>query len=297
MKYQYILIAALALWSIDASAQCNEKEHFAVKASAEIGLGGAMSTSPKIGMPLNESNSGNYGAEFGYTFFNRNNNSLEVNVGVGYSPTSLKLGFNEGTYSYAASGAADMDGDSYIRHYDIHNLEQKISAGYFTVPVYLTYAYKFNSWVGIHADFGVRLGFKTSAKLNSVTGLAYSYGIYPQYDNLMINEPYLNDFGEMSLADVRRGDVDVNGFAASVLVGVGAEFRIYGPLSLDVSFRYNAGFTNMFRGDYDGERFNATNAPVTYTVAEGSKVAPLTNYLGSSKLNMFGLRLAVVCRF
>jgi len=130
-----------------------------------------------------------------------------------------------------------MDGESYIRYYELGNLHQKAQLGRISIPIYLSYAYRCNHWLGVHADFGVRIGFKTSSELSSVNGDAYSYGVYPQYDNLKIEDSYLNDFGQNDFITAQGLTPEVNSFSVSILIGVGAEFRIYGPLAADISLK------------------------------------------------------------
>ena len=161
----------------------------------------------------------------------------------------------------------------------------------------MTYSNKFTAFKNINADAGVRLGFITGSGLDKVSGKAFSYGVYPQYDDLMIDADYMNGFGTSDLSEARHTTPESEGFNASVLVGAGAEFRIYGPLSVDLSLRYNIGLMDMYKGSYKGGAFTEDTAPVSYTVATGQTVRPLTDYLSSSKLSQLSLRVALIYRF
>lgn len=292
-----LIAVACGAMSPQAAAQSTESEKFAIKASAEIGLGNSISTSSTIGSSSTKATSGDYGVDFGWTFWKKQNHSLEANIGVAYSPTSVKSDLGSLDYNYEAPASADVDGDPYRRFYEISRMHQKVTSGRITIPVYLAYAYRCNEWLGVHADLGVRLGFKTSAKLSEVSGEAYSYGVYPQYDNLLINESYLNDFGTTNLAYAKYGEPACNVFSTSVLVGVGAEFRIYKYLAADLSFRYNRGITNIFKGQYTGQNITHESAPVNYIVENGQQVKSMTDYLSSSKLNRFSLCIGLIYRF
>lgn len=294
---RYILTALILTTNICAYTQSSENEKYAIKASAEFGLGNSISTSSDMSTLSTKSTMGNYGVDFGWTFWKKQNNRLELNVGLAYSPTSVTLDLGSFDYDYSAPADADMDGDTYQRYYEIGFMNQKVGYGRLTLPVYLTYAYRCNEWFGVHADLGLRFGFKTNSKLSKVVGEAYSYGIYPQYDNLLIDESYLNDFGKTDLAKARYVAPECSGFSTSLLVGFGAEFRIYGPLAADISLRYNAGFSNLFKGRYDGQKFNSENAPVNYSVSEGQAVKSLTDYLNSSKVSQIALRISLIYRF
>lgn len=292
-----LIAVACGALSPQAAAQSAEGEKFAIKATAEIGLGNCLSSSSTISPSASKASSGDYGLDFGWTFWKKHNHNLEANIGIAYSPTSVTADLGSFDYSYEAPCTADMDGDPYLRYYEISRIHQKITTGRITIPVYLTYAYKFNEWFGVHADLGVRLGFKTGAKLGKVAGEAYSYGIYHQYDNLLINESYLNDFGATNLAYAGYGEPVCNAFSSSVLVGIGAEFRICECLAADLAFRYNRGITNLFKGQCNGQDITDESAPVNYTVENGQQVKSLTNYFSSSKLNRFALCIGLTYRF
>ena len=294
---KYIVLILFGVMSINVCAQNNNSERFAIKASAEIGLGNSISATSSINPLSSKATMGNYGLDFGWTFWKRHNHRLEANIGVTYSPTGIELELGSLDYNYRAPATADMDGESYRRFYEIRNLHQKVSLGRVTLPIYLTYGYKCNEWFGLYADLGVRLGFKTNATISEVSGEAYSYGIYPQYDNLLIDESYLNDFGTTNLANTVYGEPECNGFSTSVLVGVGAEFSISKHLGADISVRYNRGITNLFKEQYSGQDFTNVSAPINYSVSDGQQVKSLTEYLSSSKVSTISLRIALIYLF
>ena len=90
----------------------------------------------------------------------------------------------------------------------------------------------------------------------------------------------------------------MTGTSASILLGAGLEAKISGPLWVNVGVKYNAGMNNIFKCNYNpGEEFTSQNAPVTYTVDEGEKVNPFTNYLTGSKLSMFSLNAGLSLKF
>ncbi|MDE6383842.1 MAG: outer membrane beta-barrel protein [Paramuribaculum sp.] len=294
---KYIVLILFGVISINVCAQNNNSERFAIKASAEIGLGNSISSNSYISSLSSKATTGSYGLDFGWTFWSQKGHRLEANIGVAYSPAAIELELGSFDYNYGAPATADMDGESYQRYYEISNLHQKVSLGRVTLPIYLTYGYKCNGWFGLHADLGVRFGFKTNATISEVSGEAYSYGIYPQYDNLLIDESYLNDFGTTNLANAGYGTPVCNGFSTSVLVGVGAEFSISKHLGADISVRYNRGITNLFKEQYSGQDFTNASAPINYSVSDGQQVKSLTDYLSSSKVSPLSLRIALIYRF
>ncbi len=293
----YIVTALAALTTFGAAAQSQPLKKFAVKATADIGLGGALSTKSSLaGMTTKSSGSG-FGVDFGYTFWTKERQALEANIGLGYTSCSLTADVESLDYHYSAPAAADMDNVPYIRYYELSGLHQKASAGRVTVPIYINYKYRVHELVDAHVLAGFKLGFSGGGKVSDTSGSAFSYGIYPQYDDLMIDATYMNEFGQSSLSSMQVLKPQVSGMSASFLIGLGAEVRVNGPVSIDVSFRYEGG-GNMFKSvGGSTTSFTADNAPVRYTVAEGQTVSPLCGYLTSSKISRLSLALGVIYRF
>lgn len=289
------LIAFAFFVAISASAQ-----KFAVKAYGDIGLGSGLSLSTSLPGMTTKSTSDGFGVDFGYTFWRKGGNSLEANIGLGYRMASVSFALPELSYNYAAPASADEDGNPYQRYTEINNLKQKINLGYLNIPIYLQYQYRATKWLGIHADLGFGLDFKCVGSMGSTSGIANSYGVYPEYDDLVIKADYMNDFGERNLNGASKGKAEIKGFNASVMVGAGFEFYIAEPVSIDLGIRYNAGLTDVFGGHYvvgsSGE-VNATSAPVTYNVTDGQQVKALSDYVSKSKLNPLSLHIGINVRF
>ncbi|MCH5218603.1 MAG: outer membrane beta-barrel protein [Muribaculaceae bacterium] len=294
------LVFSLLLVACGGMATQAAAQKFAVKASGDIGLMKAASITTALPGLSNKASSNSFGLDFGYTFWRRGASSLEVNVGVGYDMTSSSFEAQELNFNYAAPASADEDGNPYRRFTDIRNLKQKINVGYLKLPVYLQYQYRAAKWLGIHADVGVGFGFKCTGSVVSVTGTANSYGIYQEYNQLVIKADYLNDFGESHLAQITRGEADIKGFYASVMAGAGFEFYLAEPVSIDLGIRYNAGLTDVFVGRYDINSLSeitAETAPLTYTVSEGQKLKSFSDYVTKSRLSPLSLHLALNLRF
>ncbi len=289
-----IVFAVIAIFSAFESAA----QKFAVKAHVNVGLGSALNLKSSLPDVSKKSYGNEYGVDFGYRFWEKNRNTLELNVGLGYSSVSTKLSLQNLDYNYSAPASADMDDETYIRYYELKNVCQKAQMNHFSIPVYLSYGYRCTDWLGIHADLGLRFGFKTSSKVSESTGESFSYGIYPQYDDLMIDAQYLNDFGSREIGSMTTVIPEGSSFSTSLLVGIGAEFKLYGPLSADLGVRYENGFTNLYKSKTaTGGNFTSETAPLTYTVADGSQMKSLTDYLTTSKLSHLSIGISLICRF
>lgn len=295
-KIIYIGIALLAPMS--GMAQTQKASRFAIKAHANIGMGDAMNAKSSLEGLSTNTNADEYGVDFGWRFWQKGRNSLEVNIGLGLNPVSTKLDIAKMNYSYAAPSVADMDGESYVRYTELSDLSQKVNVSRLSLPIYLSYAFNCTKWLSVHADLGVKLGFKTSSKLSDVGGGSYCYGIYPQYNNLLIDADYMNDFGRRELSEASYEAPEVSALTTSLLAGAGLEFNIYGPLSADISVHYDAGFSNLYKTQTDaGKAFTAESAPLTYTVNDGSRIKSLTNYISESKLSYLSLGISLIYRF
>lgn len=282
-----------------AAACAVSAQKFAVKPHAEIDLTSGFGYDSAIEM-TGKTATEEFGVDFGYTFMNKGGNRLEVNAGLGYRYFNTTLNAGDFGYDYSAPASADLDGNAYTRFCEVSGLRQKINTGYVTLPIYLQYAYRCTDWMEVHALAGIKLGFNTGASAKTVSGEVYSYGVFPEYDDLMIDAPYLDDFGTVTLAGRSTGKTSVNSLMASLMIGAGFDFRIYGPLWFDLGLRYNVGFTDVFRkgaGVSPGNGFTASTAPVTYTVADGTVLRSLSDYVTSGKFSPLSLNIGLTVRF
>ncbi|MDE6036809.1 MAG: hypothetical protein K2G05_00920, partial [Duncaniella sp.] len=91
---------------------------------------------------------------------------------------------------------------------------------------------------------------------------------------------------------------EVSAMTVSLLAGIGAEFRVYGPLALDLSLRYNGGLTNLYKQVIThSDGFTETNSPLTYTVKDGERIKSLTDYVTASKLSQLSVNISLIYRF
>ena len=264
-------------------------QKFAVKPNVNIGIGNAINVKSDIQGLSSNASYFDFGADFSYKFWQKGGSRLEANIGIGYSISNLKLSIPSLIYDYNATASADIDNNPYIRYFEITNLEQKYNLGYFNIPIYLTYGYQFSERIGLHADLGVKLGFKCNAKMNSVSGNAYSYGQFPEYDDLIIKDLVLDDFGNSNLANSEKMSLQTSVINASLFVGATFDVRVAKSVWFNLGIRYHPGISNIFKKTFTSGNYTQENSPVTYTVADGLQVFPLANYLSSSKLSPFSI--------
>lgn len=272
-----------------------------VRPYADIALGGAWKVDAPDGM--NASNSGmSMGVDVGYVLPSRGKVKVGIFSGLGFATGKIDLDVASLSYSYQAGPEADMDGDSYIRHYELTDMQQSIKLSHFTLPVYADIEFRASRRFSIFAQAGIKAYFNAGSKIDRYSGSVYSYGVYPQYDDLRLDESWLNGFGNSEIASDKVNDEGLfKGFSADLLLGIGARIKIYGPLSLDLGLSY----MNPLIDRMDNKEFaplpsgstSAGQAPVTYTVAGGTvSTKPLSSYC-DIKSNPLRLKAGLTFRF
>ncbi len=295
-KYMMLMVAATTLSA--ASAQKSGDEKYVIKASAERSIGNAVSIDSALDGVSSKSSSSNYGIDFGWKIWERKSHSLEANVGLGYEATTVKACIPDMKFKYNAPAEADMDMVPYIRCSELKNLHEKINAQRITLPIYVDYRYRFSKVFSMHALLGFRFAYNVSTKVKDTEGTIFSYGIYPQYDDLMIDATYMNEFGLSEITPDKTTKPNTNPITSAFLTGIGAEFRIFGPLAIDLSMRYEGAMSSIFKSvNSEILEFNQSNAPVTYTVEGGQRVMALSNYYSLSRMSRLSYSISLLCRF
>lgn len=294
------LLSLLMLCTYPATAQINRPDtKFSIKANANVGLGDAYSASSDInGVGLDKSGSTEFGLDFRYRFWKLGDFSLGFNTGVGYATGNQTIYADELNFNYKAGPEADIDGDSYQRYTELSRISQKISLGELVVPVYLDFNWQFSKRVSLYANAGLSFRISTSASVKETSGDSYVYGIYPKYDNLKIDDEWMNDFGHGLLTNVVTDTPKQNSFTMSVKGGAGLRLWIAGPLSLECGVNYNYGFMNRLEGDkISTGDITEDMAAMTYNVSEGRKIRSFSGALSGNKLSALSLNIGVIVNF
>ncbi len=299
MKYniRYIMMGLALLPALAASSQEEKVEKFAIKATAEKSIGKALCLDYAVEGMSASASAWDYGVDFGWKIWSKNRHSVEANIGLGYSSFSIKTNLHSMDYNYEAPAEADMDNETYIRYYNLDGIYQKMRADRLSIPLYAKYGYSCSKIVSLHAMLGFRFGFNLGTKMIDSKAKVFSYGVYPQYDDLIIDATYMNEFGSAEVGN-HTSKPEPNKVNAAFLVGLGAEFRVYGPFSIEVEARYEGSMTDVFkRVNVDIPTFDAENAPVTYTVADGQRLICLPSYLSQSKISKFSAAVSLLYHF
>ncbi len=301
MKHQIFTIAAMLLLCaplVGAQSQAPDSK-YSIKANTNIGLGNAYTVSSAVnGVALDKSNDTSFGVDFRYRFWQKNSLSCGINAGLGYAVGNQTVKIDNLKFNYAAGADADMDGDTHQRFTEVTDASQKVSLDNFLIPVYVDFNWQFSQRVSLYANTGFAFRFSTTTKAKDLKGSCSAYGIYPKYDNLKMDDGWLNDFGDHSLSGASVEEPQQNSLTMSVMGGAGLRVWIYGPLSFECGLNYHYGFMNRLKsGNFADGSVTADNAPVTYTVANGRTVKSFSSAFNNNKLSILSLNFGLIFSF
>ena len=255
--------------------------------------------SPVIPLEGGSAKMNQFGIDFGFRLWSKESNSLWLDYGASYRRLHANASLNNYSYSYFSPSWTEVDGNEYYRHVTINEMNQNLKAHAIGIPIYFSFKHNFSKRISIHAELGANIDllFNIISEGGKLSGS--SYGVYPEYGDLIIDSPTINGFGPFDnnsqyyyIDTWNRDGLIVN---ASLLLGIGAEVWIAGPLSLDVTLRYNQGLTNLFQF-YNHGRQNLPNFwdyPLVNYNGEYNESQPLQSYYGKNRLSQLSVRVGL----
>lgn len=289
------ITAILLLGAALLSVTCSARKPISIKPHFDFSLGNPYHTESSLPeLKVSDGKSLGFGVDAGMTFFSKARWSLTANAGICWNQGSQKFGIDNITYSYDAGPNADIDGDSYVRHTTVSNLEQEVKSRYITVSIYLDADFQVFDRLSVYGRAGFRPGFSCGTSTDGLSGSYEAYGVYPQYDNLVIDDS-MNDFGSHAIDGNCTSKAKTKGMVAQVLCGAGIKFNIFRPLWLEAGVNYIAG-GSILKCAKKGAT-SADNMPVTYTVADGVQVRNLASVLTKNCVSQLSLSIGLIYRF
>lgn len=264
-----------------------------------MGLGKALSRDGDNVFNDSKSTGYSFGVDFGASVLSKRAFSLGVFAGLGLSMSTLNLTYEDDDYSYVSD--EDVDGDTYVRHYQNLRLSQKLKFSELNIPVYVDLNIKLVKALSLYVDLGARFDANIGHKVNETEGSAYVYGIYPSYDNLRLDGSWgFNGFGsrQFSNSDLLSTDlIDVNKITVNVIGGLGLRYNLPRiPLSIEAGMDFVMGLNNIIK---TSDNWDMT--PVIYNTISGMEstehVRNLTEMLNSVKRQQIRLHIGVVYKF
>lgn len=270
---------------------------FRIKPHFDLGLGESLDLEGKDVFNNSKSTYTSFGLDFGYIFPSKRSLKTGIFMGAGMAQTKLEM--SKQADDYTLNSTADVDGDSYIRHYQNLILNQTAKITELNVPLYADFDYYFSPIFSIYMDLGIRMNFAMKHELNEANGSAYIYGIYPQYDNLRMDEHWgYNDFGNrtFSNADLVYTELkDFKSFTFDLTGRIGARINIpRTPLAVDISGCYTMGLTDMVSTQDVATTF--VHADI-YTPQNIDKIQNMVGMLKSVKRKSLSLNLGLFIKF
>ena len=263
------------------------------------------------GLSLSKSIHHEFGLDLGYMIPTNGLFQMGFYAGVGFASSSAVLGMDTIHYHYQAGSEADIDGDSYTRHYTIERASQKLSMKDLTIPIYLDFNFHLHKIVSLYLDLGIKNYINLSANLSDLTGTYSSWGVYPQYSDLVLDHTTgLTQFaasGTALPAQTTSSTMDINGYSMDLLSALGVRVKLkdkqFFPLYFDFSIGYQHSLLAPYKNanaltvsDIQGN-VSAQEAFSTYTVESGESVMPLSAFVSELKRKMVTFNFGITYKF
>ncbi len=246
---------------------------FRLKLHYDLGLGDAFDLGESGLLNNNKTTSSSFGLDFGYMFPSKNRFKAGIFMGLGMTQSTIEMGYINSDFFYTTQ--ADIDGDSYTRHYTNLNVSQKAKITELNVPVYLDLNISLHPVAALFFDLGAKLNFNLSNKVDNTVGNANIYGMYPQYSNLRLDEQWgYNGFGQKSFSDSELDYSEMKGISNTTIdafVGAGLRINIPNtPVAIEVGVNYLLGLTDIFKPENNNQDLSSkSNSPLVYNTISG----------------------------
>ncbi len=275
-----------------------------IRPKIEFNIGNTYSFGGDYGNEMLESETMlEYGLDFGYAIVKKPKFKLSLFTGASFVKSNLEFKQDELAYKYyySAPSTIDYDGDTYERHYEVANMNAKMDITQIAIPLYLDFDFQFSRRLSAFVQMGVKTFVSTSCSVKDFTTNVKTYGVYPQYGNLVMENFKPNNFAVQTVSvdnqDVETGSMILDAFGAA-----GFRLRLFGGLFLDASLNYQTSITPVAEADVSldlghradegsGRIVDENKALITYTFAEGEQVKTFTNLFDEIKRS--GLRVNV----
>ncbi len=270
----------------------------------DMGLGSAFKVNADNHL-TEKTSSNSFGLELGYIFPSKGKLKTGIFIGAGMTDAKIELGMNQSDYYYDTN--ADVDGDSYTRHYHNLLLSQTAKLSEVNIPLYFNFDYRFSKVVSLYADLGAKANITLSSKVDAAEGSAYIDGVYQLYNGMVLNEEWgYNGFGQQTFTKANNVSDELDGITKTsfdALLGAGLRFNIpTTPLAVELGLNYRMGLTEMTTSERTELRLNNNSSqPVVFNTISGlnstEKVRNMTDALESIKRAALKLTIGVTYKF
>ena len=254
-----------------------------------------------------------FGVDFGYTIPSKSIFKLSINTGLGIAISNFDLNTPAWKFSYLASSKADIDENSYSRYYEIGATRQSNSLTHFDIPIYADADICFNKKISAYFQVGLKSYMKLSEKIKDFNSSDYIYGIYPQYDNLRLDEHWLQDNGtpyngfgshNITIADIKNPTFSTKGFTMDFFGGFGLRLKPFKtlPLAFELGMQYQMSLLDMLDTNVNGLSLSdgiisSQYAITSYTKSGGEDRRLLSDGLSGMKRSHITLNIGLIYKF
>lgn len=272
---------------------------FRLRPHFDFGIGKAFLRDGDEAFTDSKSTGYSFGVDLGVGLSSRRSFSLGLYTGIGLSLSTMDFSYQNNDYSFNTN--ADVDGENYVRHYKDLNLSQKMKMTEINFPLYLDFDFKIVNSLSLYLDLGARFDLDMGHKVDATEGSAEAYGVYTQYDNLILDShwPY-NGFGNHQYGNTNLVNADlinVNSFTVCGMGGIGLRYSLSEiPLSFELGTNYVMGLMNLIETTSISALGNST--PIVFNTISGTSstehVRNLTEMLKSMKRQQFRVNIGVI---
>lgn len=221
------------------------RRHFRIKPHVEFSLNGYYelkdASVPYLGMKNKDIT---FGFDIGYTFPTKKKMRVGIFSGFALSNSEVNFSIDSLNYNYNAGSSLDVDGDNYIRYYEVRNMKQNISLKTLVIPFYLDLDFLISKYFSVYLNIGAKAYINLSNTVSSYLDV-YKYGVYPSYGNLRIDEAWMNHFGHEILGnDSQQRNFVKETNSVDAFAGGGFRLLLYRQLYLDLGLHYQTTIYN-----------------------------------------------------
>ena len=278
-----------------------------LRAHFDIPLGNYYSISSTNNWEIKNSGK-EFGIDWGYIFPSKSKVKFSLNTGLFYATSKINLSQDNINYTYRASSDADVDGDTYIRHYENMSIKEGLSLAYLGLPLYGDVDFNISPFFTLFLQAGLKSYLNITKKFNDYDFKADVYGIYEQYGNVRLDGSWgYNGFGkiERNTNDVDASDIPVKSFSMDLFGGLGFRVRPIRstPLYLEIGMQYQTGIIGMWDAQSQDLKYNGNvenpllNAISQYTLSSGEQTKMLYTTLSNVKRQHLKLNIGIIYKF
>lgn len=254
-----------------------------------------------------ESSSQEFGVDFGYIFPSASIFKTGLFLGVGAAMNKIKMELESSDYIVSTNGKADIDGDRYDRYYSLKNISQEFSTMDLVIPLYLEFDIRFSKWVSMYVDLGAKAYLNMTSKIDSYSAEYSTYGVYPDYDNLVLDERSgINGFTNRGVLNESNlvNEFKPNVFSIDAFGSLGFRATLAKMLQLTCGVSYQYGLNNYISSfaeeqqlSFDG-KVTMDKAFVNYTVSDNKEnVRNMVDAATSFRRQSLKLNVGLILKF